>query len=120
MIMLKISIGLFFYRLTVLPYQKRFIVSVITVSSIFGTAFFFFAIFQCGPWKSPDEFLSRFMSEPCQPKGFALGMNYTHAIINALTDIICSFFPIYLISRSQMHWREKIAVIIILIMAILY
>src|ERR1700760_2400710 len=100
MILLKISIGLFFYRLTVLPYQRRFIFSVITVSSIFGTAFFFFTVFQCGPWKSPDEFLTRFIREPCQPKVFTLGMNYTQAILNALTDIICSFFPIYLILKS--------------------
>jgi hypothetical protein len=60
------------------------------------------------------------MSEPCQSKEFTLAMNYTQAVANAATDVVCSFFPIHLISKSKMRRREKIAVIILLLLAILF
>jgi hypothetical protein len=119
MILLKIAIGLFFYRLTVLPHQRLAIIVVIAVTGGFGTAFFLFTIFQCGPWQSPDEFIHRFMMEPCQPRSLSLGMNYTQGILNAITDLLCAVFPLNLIRQSRLSRREKIAVTILILIAML-
>jgi hypothetical protein len=116
MMALKISLGIFLLRVMIKPWEKHVIYAAITLSTLFSTAFFFFAVFQCGTVSSPFEFWLKRASDECVSKSQALGMNYTHAAITAVTDLTFAALPVAMIRRSKMVKKEKIIVGLILLM----
>ena len=119
MILLKLSIGIFFLRLLVFKWQRNFILVTVGTYTMFGLGFFFFAIFQCGVRPDMPLFVSRMIGNKCHPKSLVLGMNYTHAILNALTDWMCGVLPLFFLNKSQMTMREKWGAAVLLCLAIL-
>lgn len=87
---LKISLSVFFLRLTVQLWQRRVVLVALAVSSSFSVLMFFFVVFQCGVYKNTTVFLLRRFSNQCASNSFTLGMTYTHAIITTLT-VSCGF-----------------------------
>lgn len=108
--MLKISIGLFFLRITVERWQKSTIHCIMLVSTSFSIALFFFTIFQCGFFKDFLEFVVRKGTNQCASDTSLLAMAYTHAVITALTDWIFIILPFFILRKSSMPRREKWAV----------
>jgi hypothetical protein len=111
MIALKISLGLFFLRFLITKWQRVLIIATVTISTIFGVAHLFFAIFQCGYFSNIEVFISRMISGTCAAQSVGKGMNYTYAVLTMITDWICGLLPIFVLHESTtMPKKTKIAV----------
>jgi hypothetical protein len=108
MIVLKLSIGLFFLRILVTRWQRLFLVSTIALATIFGVAHFFFAIFQCGLYAHIEIFIVRMVAGTCAKPKVGLGMNYTYATLTTFSDFVCGLLPIFILRESNMPIRTKI------------
>jgi hypothetical protein len=117
MIMLKISLALFFFRLMKDKRERRILWIVVGASSVFGFAYFWFAVFQCGVPGKGKEFWYKKITEQCVSNVSALAMAYTHALIQAGTDILLVSLPIPMVRKAKINRREKNVVIGILLLA---
>jgi hypothetical protein len=120
MISLKISLGIFFLRIVINQVQRRIIYFIVFLSSIFGFVYFFFIIFQCGAPIHGFTFWEKYLSHKCVPDGAVLGMAYTHAIINALTDTTFAIMPYFMVWKAKLTIQQKFLIGAILTIAALY
>ena len=120
MIFIKLSLGIFFLRITVDRIQRRIIYAVIAISVSFGTIYFFFIVFQCGAPIQGATFWERFISRKCVPPSAVLAMGYTHALLNAITDVTLAVLPIGLVRKAKLHPHQKIIVGGILVIGAMY
>jgi len=105
---LKVSLGVFFLRIMIFRWQRWVIYAAMAVSTTIGTAYFFVGVFQCGYFSNIWIFLSRRVTlEGCIPVTPALGVAYTQASVAALTDWIYAILPLFLLYNAQMKRREK-------------
>jgi len=116
----KISLCLFFLRITDKTWHRVVSLVAVTTSTVFSTAYFFFAVFQCGYPSDGVQFMMRKLANQCVPKGPSLGMGYTHALIVSLTDITFAVLPLTLLHETNLNFREKITVGMILILGTAY
>jgi hypothetical protein len=116
MIALKISLGIFFLRIVIRPWEKRVVYVCLAVSTVFGIAYFFFAVCQCGMTKDSFEFWTKLISNKCVTPAQVLGVSYTHAILTTVTDWIYAVLPIPMLHKSQLARREKVIVGLILVL----
>jgi hypothetical protein len=120
MVALKISLCLFYLRITVLYWQRYAIYIIASTSIIFGFAYFLFILFQCGaPVESKTFWLKR-IEEECVSRASILGMGYTHGVISSLTDLSLVVLPIPIILQARINRNEKIIVTIIIMTAGVY
>jgi hypothetical protein len=134
---LKISLSLFFLRLTTEQWQRRVVLVAFAVSSLFSVAMFFFVVFQCGVYGNTVTFILRRVGDQCASNTFTLLMTYTHAAITTLTvNRLTSLFfltisnmnqdwtflvlPIFILKKSLMNRNEKRTVIFVLMFASVY
>ena len=121
MLVLKISLGLFFLRTLVKPWVKYVIYTAMCISSVFGVLYFFFTVFQCGFFDNILEFgLKRITGNKCASPRWEIGLGYTHAVIAVVTDITFALLPIAALQGTMMGKREKFTVIFILSLAAVY
>jgi hypothetical protein len=111
---LKIALAIFFLRITVHKWQKYTIHAALILSTVFSVAFFFFALFQCGPLKDATKFVAMKTSGQCLSKSLVMIMSYVHAGIVSITDLLFALLPILLLKDANMVKREKVVVGIIL------
>jgi hypothetical protein len=120
-ITLKLSLGIFFLRILVLPWQKRVIYSAMAASTIIGTVYFFLRIFQCGGFSNIWEFLERRMTlQGCIPIPATLAVAYTQASASALSDWTYALLPLFALYDARMRRGEKLTVLFILSLATVY
>jgi hypothetical protein len=118
MVFLKISLGIFFHRALVRRWHKWVIYVTVTVSTVFGIAYFFFSIFQCGLFRTVMEFgMRKLTNEGCVSPTAALTMGYVGSMIATLTDFIFAALPILVLKHTKMEMREKVTVFFILAFA---
>ncbi|KAF2437130.1 hypothetical protein EJ08DRAFT_13952 [Tothia fuscella] len=110
MLTLKISLAIFFLRILLRPWQRRVVYTAVTISTIFSTAYFFFAVFQCGVVRNSLDLFTRFSKEQCVSPASILGVSYTHAVITASTDWTFAVLPMVMIKTSRLEKKEKIIV----------
>jgi hypothetical protein len=115
MMLLKLSLALFFYRLLREKWQKRMITAIVAIFTVFSFAYFWFTVFQCGTPNSGFWF-KRYLGE-CVSSSSILGFGYSHGIISALTDIILAAMPIPMIKNARIPRKEKVIVIGIVALA---
>jgi hypothetical protein len=120
MIALKLSLAIFFLRVLVTRWQRWIIVTTITLSTIFGVFYFFFAIFQCGYFSNITFFIRRMVMGKCASKSIGLGMNYTYAALTTISDWACILIPIFILRESRMPPRRKLIVGGLMLFASLY
>ena len=116
MLVFKISLGLFFLRVTNLAWQRRLIYVMMGISTLISFVYLFFPIFQCGYPKDGWTFLMRNLQGKCMSSAAKLGMSYTHAIAVSLTDIVFAMLPIFLLNQAQMEFRFKVVAYILMIL----
>jgi hypothetical protein len=114
---LKISIAIFYLKIMQSKAQKRVIYAAATSSTVVSIAMFFFVIFQCGAYKGAPEYVIHRMTNQCVSSATMLGMTYTHAVITMLTDWVFLVMPIWLLWGSNMTMRTKVAVGLLLAFA---
>ena len=113
MTVFKISLGAFLLRIVVLPWHTVFIYVVMAISTSYGVAYFFFALFQCG---EPTKILENKLAGHCQSAQVQLGMGYTHAAVQALTDWAFAVLPILIMWNAKMDRQSKVSVAFILML----
>lgn len=116
MLMLKISLTLFFLRIMVKPWQQRVVYVSITISTLVSTAYFFFAIFQCGYPSNAWIFFIRKITNKCITPTQIIAVSYTHGGVTTLTDAIFAAFPLFMLKGSNMSLRERWIVSFILVL----
>ncbi|KIW04482.1 uncharacterized protein PV09_04241 [Verruconis gallopava] len=117
MLVLKISIAIFYLRVMVKSWQRRVICGTLGLVTIFSIAYFFFAILQCGPTVDPIKFMNRKLGGQCVSDAKILGASYAQGAITSVTDIIYAAMPVTLLRRSNMRARDKVTVMFILTLA---
>jgi hypothetical protein len=115
----KVSLGLFFLRLLKHPMQRRLIIVVVTIFSLFTIGYFFFAMFQCG-MPIGDRYWTRRVAHECLPYSAGLGLAYAHAALTAGTDLMFIILPISVVRNSQLTTREKWTVATIMSIGTVY
>lgn len=114
MVILKISLGIFYLRIAVERWQKWTIYITVGISTIFGTYYFFAAIFQCG---NPSNFLRNAVSGKCSSGDVTLfAVNMTAGVINATSDLILAVLPITIIRKACMPMRAKVSAMFVLLL----
>jgi hypothetical protein len=109
-LVLKISVGLFFLRLSVERWQKAIVWFLMFLSTSFSIGLFFFEIFQCGYFSTMLEFVIKKATNECVSGFTILSMTYTHAAITAFTDWVFVILPFFILKSSKMQTKEKIVV----------
>jgi hypothetical protein len=115
--MLKLSLAFFFFRLMIDKWQRRVVYAVAVLSIVFGFAYFCLAVFQCGIPGKGGPFWYKKLTNQCVREGPIDSFGYTHAAISAGTDFILSAMPILMVRNSNLRFREKAIVCLILILA---
>ena len=102
----KIALGLFFLRIMVEKWQRLAIYTTVGFSTVFGIAYWFFAVFQCG---SPTDFLKNELTGNCVGWTALYPVNLTAGLVNAIADWILALLPIFLLHKTQMPLPGKIS-----------
>src|SRR6266498_2175048 len=104
---LKISLGLFFLRVTIGTWQRYTFYTLLSLSTIFGAFFFFVAIFQCG---LPADFLENKTNHRiCLDNRPFLAFGYTYATICFIADWTFVILPIFMLRGMKMNLHSKIS-----------
>ncbi|KAI4849356.1 hypothetical protein E4T44_03400 [Aureobasidium sp. EXF-8845] len=116
-IIFKLSLAVFFLRIVNQRWQRQVIIGSVSLYTLFGTAWLFVAIFQCG---NPGDYGKNEAAGKCLPFQTVLRpLNYTHGVFNAVTDWIFAIIPIFVVRSAQMHKQQKITVCTILGLGVL-
>ncbi|KAF2492430.1 hypothetical protein BU16DRAFT_114088 [Lophium mytilinum] len=105
---LKISLGIFFNRIVVKPWQKTLVLVVVIVSTVQCTANFFFVIFRCGT--PVGDYLIKQLAGECATRRTNLILLYMHATVTTVTDWIFAGLPIAILWNAKMDIRTKCSV----------
>jgi hypothetical protein len=116
MLVLKISLAIFFLRIIAKPWQRNLVYAAVTLSTLFNIGYFFFAVFQCGIPKGAFVFFIKKVSGKCINKAEILGVSYAHGAVTTFTDLIFAFLPVFMLHDTNMNRREKWTVGLILVL----
>lgn len=108
--MLKLSVGLFYLRLSVERWHKAVVWFLMSISTSFSIGLFFFEIFQCGYFKNMLDFVLKKATEECVSGYIIESMTYTHAAITTFTDWVFVILPFFILKNSKMQTKEKVVV----------
>jgi hypothetical protein len=109
----KLSIGMYFLRLSNRKYQIRTIYLTLGCVMLFSTMYFFFLLFQCSP-------VSYIWTQYNDGKGSCLGssiisnVTYAHAAMSAVTDWSFGILPVFFVWGIKMNPRTKLSVVLVL------
>jgi rhodopsin domain-containing protein len=98
-------------------WQKRTVYVLVALSTLMGTGYFLFAVFQCGVPGEGKAFWQKKIGGQCDKQQDNSGVGYAHAILNAVTDILLAAIPIPMIRKSLIKPKEKRIVYFILVLA---
>lgn len=118
MMILKISLGIFFARIVVKPWQMGLIYVNVGVNIFSSTATFFYVLFRCGP--NLDDYVIQQLSDKCTPRTLDRFMAYQQAAIMTLTDLVFVALPVFILWNANMSGSSKISVGFILSLAALF
>ncbi|ENI01638.1 hypothetical protein COCC4DRAFT_147400 [Bipolaris maydis ATCC 48331] len=117
MMLIKISLAIFFARIVVKRWHLMVIYMFVTLSIMSSIATYFYVFLRCGP--NLDQYLIRELMRDCTPIQLDIFMAYQQAVFNSITDVAFLFMPVLLLWNSPMERRAKISVGIILVVATL-
>lgn len=109
----KVSIGVYFLRLSSQRYQFWIIYSVMALTCLVSSAYFVFVLLQCQPisylWNMFED-----GSGSCLSTSIRADVTYAHAAMSALTDWAYGILPITFVWKMKMNPRTKLSVVLIL------
>jgi hypothetical protein len=117
LVTLKISLGIFFARIVVKPWQVGIIYVNVGFNIFSSAAAFFYVLFRCG--SNLDNYVMQQLSDKCMPRGLDRFVAYQQAAVTTLTDIVFVTIPILLLWHANMSVRSKISVGCVLSLATL-
>jgi hypothetical protein len=122
MMLIKISLGIFFLRILVERWQRRIVYFMVTLSTATGFAYFWYAVFQCGlPNSGGLTFWEKVITKKCNTTPLqANSAAYVHGGVQVLTDISMLLVPLPVIYGARITRKEKQIVFGIFMIAIMY
>jgi hypothetical protein len=117
MMTLKISLGIFFARIVIKPWQVGLIYVNVGVNIFSSLAAFFFCLFRCG--SNIDNYVLMQLADMCTTRTLDRFIAYQQAAVTTLTDIVFVTLPVLILWNSNMSKRSKISVGLILCLATL-
>ena len=111
---MKLSLGAFFLRILVEPWQRSTVYVIICVSTVTNFTIGFYDIFFCG---NPTSIFDKIFIGKCAPYTANAGILYLQAVVNTLTDVALAMLPVPLLWNSKMNTKSKISVGLILMLA---
>lgn len=115
---LKISLGIFFGRIVVVPWHLRVIYITVIVSILSNASAFVYVLLRCGP--DLDQYLYVQIQDKCTPRTLDNFFAYQQAALTTLTDLVFAALPFFILWNTNMDLRSKISVGFILSLAGLY
>jgi hypothetical protein len=114
--MLKISVGFFLLRITIVPLHIWIIRLIMVVSGVVGIAYTSVVIFQCKPisfWWDLDP------THPGTCLSPTLVMNFTFVVsgLNAFADWVFAMLPVLIVQGLHMKKRMKVVVASVIALA---
>jgi rhodopsin domain-containing protein len=119
-VFLKLSLGVFFLRIVIQPWQTRVVQFTVGLAAVIGIAYFFYAIFQCGAPIVGPSFWMKTIAKECVSDKSILGVSYTHAILTTSTDFVLALLPIFILRHARNPFREKLIIYCILLVGTTY
>lgn len=114
MVILKISLGIFYLRLVVSRWHKVTVYVTVGIATIFGSYYFFAILFSCG---LPSHFLTNALQGKCTGTVHSrYAINMAAGVINALSDFVLAILPIALINKACIPLPAKISASLILLL----
>ncbi|KAK7562411.1 hypothetical protein IWX49DRAFT_554298 [Phyllosticta citricarpa] len=107
----KLSLGVFFLRILIRPWQRCFVYAVMVLTTLLSVFFFFNLIFMCG---NPKDYLVRYVADECAPRDVQRALAYLSAAVGAFTDWTYAVLPLQIVLQANMQMRGKISVLLIL------
>ena len=114
MVILKISLGIFYLRIVVSRWQQVTVYITVGIAAIYGSYYFFAILFSCG---LPSNFLANALRGKCSgtPES-RYAINITAGVINAVSDFVLAILPIALIKKACMPLPAKISASLVLLL----
>lgn len=114
MVILKISLGIFYLRIVVSRWQKRTVYATVGIAAAYGTYYFFAVLFSCG---MPSNFLMNALRGQCSGTlEVRFAINIAAGLVNAGSDIILAVLPVFLIRKACMPLPAKISACLVLLL----
>jgi hypothetical protein len=114
MIILKISLGIFYLRIVVARWQQVTIYVTVGIAAIYGSYYFFAILFSCG---LPANFLLNAIRHECHGTVQSrYAVNMTAGIVNAASDFVLAILPIALIRKACIPLPAKISASLVLLL----
>jgi hypothetical protein len=112
---LKLSLGIFFARIVVKPWQLWTIYSTVAVNIVSSTASFFYVLLRCGV--NLNIYVYEQLANRCTPRSLDRFFAYQQAAFTTITDCIFATLPIFILWDAHMDIRSKLSVGFILSLA---
>jgi hypothetical protein len=112
MVILKISLGIFYLRIVVSRWHKVTVYATVGIAAVYSSYYFFAILFSCG---LPSHFLANALKGKCTGTVQSrYAVNMTAGVINAASDFILAILPIALIKKACIPLPAKISAGLIL------
>lgn len=113
---LKIAVGFFLLRITIIPIHVWIIRIIMAVSAVVGVAYTSLVIFQCKPisfwWDlNPDH------TGTCLSPALLTNFTYVVSALNSFADWTFGILPIFIVKDLQMKRRVKVVVASVIALA---
>jgi hypothetical protein len=120
MICSKVSIGLFFLRITVNRVHNWILYVSMTLAVVTAVVFFFVTLFQCRPIQFFWERAIPGQEGTCLSPAIIIGLAYLYSSINVFVDFAFALLPAFLLYGLQLDKRTKVFLIPLLGMGCMY
>lgn len=114
MLVTKVSIGIYFLRLSGKRYQKIIIHVVMAIVAIYSMMYFLFLLLQCRPVNFLWTQFETDATGSCIGHQTLANVTYAHAAISAVTDWALGILPVTFVWGMKMNPRTKVSVVFIL------
>ena len=94
----------------IVTWQRATVFGLMVLSTLVGSAYCFFLIFQCGNPGTGSPFWEKRLSGQCVSDRSMISFSYTHGILNAITDLAFAIIPIAAIQNAQISRRQKVII----------
>ncbi|KAF2119965.1 hypothetical protein BDV96DRAFT_641832 [Lophiotrema nucula] len=115
--MMKISLGIFFARIVVKTYQLWLIYITVGLNVLSSAGSVFYCILRCGA--DLDQYVSRQLQDLCPSRNLDRFFAFQQASVTTLTDCILATLPVLILWNASMDKRSKVSVGLILSLAAL-
>ena len=106
--MLKISLGVFFARVVIAPWQLMTIYITVGVNIFSSAGSFFYVIFRCGA--DLDVYVYKQLYNNCTPRALDRFFAFQQASFTTATDLVFIVLPVFILWDVSLSIRSKLTV----------